>query len=146
MKEKKISLAFAIDNFPTCLIASCVITLALERGRVENVSLSGVSKECEIDILPIEACFWLLQLQLDLSSLHGIRSPSTSSRGRQSLILLKAASWTCSGGSSGGRRLGQSLSVALWASRGPLRAASRAHTGQLLGICLSGVIRARTAL
>lgn len=45
------------------------------RGRVENVSLSSVQKECETDTVPIEAGRGHLQLQLDSSSLHGIQSP-----------------------------------------------------------------------
>lgn len=56
-KEKKISLAFAIHNFPTWLIASCVITLALggEGLKMSPCLVSSVQKECEIDIVPIEA-------------------------------------------------------------------------------------------
>lgn len=42
--------------------------------------------------------------------------PGAGSCGHQSLILLKASSPTCSGGSSGGGRLGRRLSAALWAS------------------------------
>lgn len=138
LKREKISMTFATNDFPTWLIASCVITFALGGEGLKMSPCLAFRKN--VKSIPRQ-----LRPAMGISSCTWIQSPSAGSCGHQSLILLKASSQMCSG-----RKLRCQGRVGTFhqhcghfvASEGSVPGV---HTGQPLTICLLGVIIARLA-